>query len=517
MRRIMAGCLGLSLTWWGASVPGGEFAASRAPTAGPAATLGRPAASLGRPVAAPQTEAATPAPGVTDRHVTPVGLSLFGRPRPVLAAEPTLPPPTPVGAPGDVWGAGTNRPLGQPVMVGQPAPVGQPAEAGVPAPGLVPGGDACAAPDCCEPCWPFACVEPGPSHCWFSGEYLLWWMRDSQLPPLVTTSPFGTPREQAGVLGAPGTGVLFGDGNVKHDERSGGRFSFGFWFDECHDIGMDVNFFFLGQRTVPFLASSTGTPILARPFFNPVTDVESAELVAFPNVVSGTVKMDLASRLWGIDANLRKNICRGPCWSLDKIIGFRYLDLHESLNMVEFLSVPGLPGQSPSTIVVNDRFTARNHFYGGQVGLQWECRKGRWYLDVLGKVALGGTHQVVNIDGTTAFLPAGGTPVTQPGGLLAQRTNSGHFSRNEFSVVPEIGVKLGYQITPHLRGFIGYNFLYWTSVARPAEQIDRAVNTSQLPSIFGPGQLAGTPRPTFVFRDTDFWVQGISFGLELRY
>ena len=64
---------------------------------------------------------------------------------------------------------------------------------------------------------------------------------------------------------------------------------------------------------------------------------------------------------------------------------------------------------------------------------------------------------------------------------------------------------------------VGLGQIYWKSVARPAQQIDRAVNPSQLPSIFGPGQLVGTPRPTFVFRDTDFWAQGISFGLELRY
>ena len=166
---------------------------------------------------------------------------------------------------------------------------------------------------------------------------------------------------------------------------------------------------------------------------------------------------------------------------------------------------------------MNDSFRTRNQFYGGQVGLQYEIRKGRWYVDALGKVALGSTHQTVTIDGSTTFIPANSTAIVQPGGLLAQRTNIGHYSQNRFSVVPEVGLKLGYQLKPALRIFIGYNFLYWNNVVRPGDQIDRMVNTSQLPSIFGPGQLVGPARPNFSFRQTDFWTHGVSFGLEWRF
>jgi hypothetical protein len=360
-------------------------------------------------------------------------------------------------------------------------------------------------------------VDLPPTHCWISGEYLLWWMKGSNVPPLVTTSPTGTPFSQAGVLGAPGTTVLFGDDKVRHNERSGGRFAIGWWWDECHDVGFETNFFFLGQRGLHFLASSSGDPILARPFVDAVTGRETSELIAFPGRIAGTVRVELPTRVWGIDPNLRFNWCRGQCWSLDKIIGFRYLDLRENLDIAEFLSVPGAAGQPPSTILVNDGFGTRNQFYGGQVGLQYEVRKGRWYCDLLGKVALGGTHQQVTIDGSTTFIPANSPAIVQPGGLLAQRTNIGHHSRNMFSVVPEIGLKLGYQLKPHFRIFVGYNFLYWNNVVRPGDQIDRMVNTSQLPSIFGPGQLVGPARPNFAFRQTDFWVHGISFGLEWRF
>ena len=509
---IWTGCLGLGLAWGGGTAVGSDFAGNRSGQVPPAASLGRPVATLGRPMPVVGGNSGQVQLPRVDQEVQPVSLNLFGRPRPVerlvQGGESTLPPPKPMPA-----APGTSS-LGETPVV----PYGQP----------FPGGGSVhhSAPLCdegnCAPgtgilAWPWECCPTPPSRFWVNGEYLLWWLRDSNLPPLVTTSPVGTSRDQAGVLGQPGTTTLLGDSRMKHDERSGGRFSFGWWFDECRDWGLDGSFFFLGQRNNNFLASSAGSPILARPFVNVATGQEASELVAFPGVISGTVRVDIPSRLWGADGNLRHNLCRGQCWSLDKLIGFRYLDLHESLTVNEFLSVPGAAGQAPSIIIVNDRFSTRNQFYGGQFGLAYEVRKGKWFVDVTGKVALGATHQVVNIDGTTTFVPAGTTPVTQPGGLLAQRTNSGRFTRNEFSVVPEIGLKLGCQFTQHLRGYIGYNFLYWSNVARPGQQIDRVVNTSQIPSVFGPGQLVGPARPAFTFRDTDFWAQGITFGLELRY
>src|SRR5262245_31571922 len=64
---------------------------------------------------------------------------------------------------------------------------------------------------------------------WVRGEYLLWWLSAPKLPPLVTTSPPGTPQIDAGVLGSPGTAVLFGDSHVNGDVRSGGRVTLGGW------------------------------------------------------------------------------------------------------------------------------------------------------------------------------------------------------------------------------------------------------------------------------------------------
>jgi hypothetical protein len=82
-----------------------------------------------------------------------------------------------------------------------------------------------------------------------------------------------------------------------------------------------------------------------------------------------------------------------------------------------------------------------------------------------------------------------------------------------FAVAPEATISVGYQICENVRAYVGYNFLYISDVARPANQIDRAVNTSFLP----PPSPTLPVRPAFVFKGTDFWAQGINFGLEFRY
>jgi hypothetical protein len=320
----------------------------------------------------------------------------------------------------------------------------------------------------------------------------------------------------AGVLG-PSSAILFG-GTVENEERSGGRLSGGFWFDDEQWLGLEGSIFFLGQRSVHFTASSGGDPILARPFFNALTGREDAELVAFPGVLTGGVSVTSSSRFWGDDLNLRSRWWHGPCWHIDVLAGFRHLQLEEGLSITENLAVPaGAPMFAGSTIGVNDSFSAHNNFYGGQLGTELEFRRGRWTLDLLGKVALGATRETIQIRGATVLTTPGSLPAFAMGGLLAQPTNIGNFGRSRFAVVPEAGLKVSYQITSHLRGYVGYSLIAVSDVARPGHQIDRFVNPSQLPTVMGPGTLVGAARPLPLINGADFWAQGISFGFELIY
>ena len=68
-------------------------------------------------------------------------------------------------------------------------------------------------------------------------------------------------------------------------------------------------------------------------------------------------------------------------------------------------------------------------------------------------------------------------------------------------MVPELNLNVGYQVTDHLRAYIGYTFLYWSDVVRAGEQVPRAINPVQLLS----GPNLAPQAPLFAFKATDFW------------
>jgi hypothetical protein len=313
--------------------------------------------------------------------------------------------------------------------------------------------------------------------------------------------------------------VLVG-GAIDNAARSGGRFRVGYWCDCGQTVGLEGGYFFLGPNSAPFSVGSpgAGTAVIARPFFNAVTGAEDSQLVNVPGRLNGTVAGALDSRLQGGELNGICNVCCGCQGRVDLLAGFRYLELDEGLGIAEHITVdPGVPVTGGSTFVVNDQFGTRNRFYGGQLGLRAEARWGDFAVNASARFGLGVTQQSSDVAGSTLITQPGQAPVVRPGGLLALPTNSGHFTRDQFAFAPELGVNLAYQVTPNLRAFVGYSFLYWQHVARPGDQIDRVVNPTQLPLSGGPPQLVGAARPAQVLRDTDFWAQGFNIGVEFRY
>jgi hypothetical protein len=387
---------------------------------------------------------------------------------------------------------------------------------------------------------------------WVRGEYLLWWIKNSQIPPLITTGAAGA-TALPGVLGQSDTSVLFGGSGVDNQTREGARVSAGFWLNDSHTVGIEGGYFFLGSRAVRFDDSSTGalgSPVIARPFFDVISGIQNAQLVAFPGIARGEIHVSSSSRLQGAELNLdccsdcspcrdacanqachsaeaaKYNVCHNTCcgcgYSVCLLGGLRYLQLDEGLDSTETSHVnPSLPGGAPlfggSTITVIDQFDTHNYFYGAQVGARAEFSRGCVFVDVLAKVALGATHEVVDIQGATAITSPTGTTVVTPAGLLALESNSGHFTRDRFAVVPEVGINIGYQITKCLRASVGYTFLYWSAVARPGDQVDLGLSGTRIPTDTRFNPLAAATRPAVLLRDTDFWAQGINFSLEVRY
>ena len=385
---------------------------------------------------------------------------------------------------------------------------------------------------------------------WVSAGLLVWGLKAGNTPPLVTTDTTGG---TGGQIGQPGTATLYG-GNQNNVARLGGQFTMGAWLNACQTKGIEGSYFFLNGPSDNFSASSSGAPgslVLARPFVNAINlqqDREQISVTAFGGISGGSALVSSNSFFQGAQLNGICNLCSscptnccstGCCqtgcgqtggyqsgypsqtgYRMDMLGGFQYLSLNENLVITENLLI--LPTAPPaldpgSTKMVTDSFGTRNDFYGSQIGVRGEWYRGAWFVNGTGQMALGSTHQEVQISGSTVFTNSGGVAVTQPGGLLALPTNIGTYSRDQFTVVPQIGFNVGRQLTNHVRVYVGYTAIYWSNVVRPGDQIDPVINTTQLPTAAGPGTLVGPARPAFEFRDSDLWAHGLNAGVQFGW
>jgi hypothetical protein len=364
-----------------------------------------------------------------------------------------------------------------------------------------------------------------------SAEYLMWWTRGTQLPVLASTS--STPYN--GFLGVGDTVPVLGGDRFGQTLHTGGRFGLGWWFTEQQCRGIETRVFFLGRNGTTADVNSNQYPLLARPFYNTngdptllpaVTGIRTtpvgsfSELVARPDLAVGGVAARLENTMWGAEVNYRRNLSCYPCARLEAIAGFRYLNFKEELTVTESFARNGTATSVPTPAVagvLTDQFRVENNFYGGQVGLVGEIRRGRWALDGRASVAFGTVHQQVEINGGQLLLMPNGTTAAYTGGLLAlPGANIGTYSQSKFAVMPEVGFNVGYYVTPHLKVFVGYNFLYLSSVIRAADTIDTTIDAARVPNLFPPGiaPVPGVPHPAPQFRTTDFFAQGINFGLQ---
>lgn len=345
---------------------------------------------------------------------------------------------------------------------------------------------------------------------WMSAEHLLWWIKNGSVPPLVTAGG-------GGVIGSPGTRVLLDDLNFADDFRQGGRFALGYRFESNPPVGIEASGFFLGDPDSHVRFSSSG-PVLGRPYINAETGKPAVTLISSPGIAGGSVTIAARTSLWGSEANLSVGVVSAGRFYLTALGGFRLLSLEDEVKIDEHFSVArSVPGFGGNTVKIEDDFNADNRFYGGQVGLEAGLRFRMLTIDFRGKIGLGQMRQEININGATNVLMPGGSTTVFQGGLLALRSNIGHHQRDELGFIPELGLNVGLQLTRYLKVYVGYSFLWVDTVARAGEQMDPVVNVTQFPILSGNGRLVGPARPAFNFAGTDFWAQGINFGLQLRF
>jgi hypothetical protein len=436
---------------------------------------------------------------------TPPGAAAVAPPQtlqtpPAPAPGPSSPPP-----PGGYAGPGYLAPPYPPPPGGYP---GYPPPGGYP--GYPPPPPGYAGPGYPPP--PVFLGDPaGNPSFWIGAEALLWWTKNPQLSvPLLTTGP-ASQGANAGNLGAPGTQSL--DGPLSYGAEGGFRLYAGGWFNASHTFGMDGSLFWLGQQSAGFGAndrSGTGATVINEP----VANAPYITQVSAPGVGTGYASVDSTSRLWGGDVNLLYNAYRNNGLTVNLLGGFRYLQLNETLSIsgtsTLFTATTYTDGNGDtlasapagSNVVVYDSFHTRNEFYGGQIGASAQYLMGRLFFGGDVKLAVGATHQVVDVNGTTTVFPTNSSPVPLTGGNYAT-LQIGRYSMDRFAVAPSTQLNVGYQFTPWLRGMVGYNFLYLSSVVRPGPQIDNSFD--------------GVIHPLVPMVQAGYWAQGVNFSLQFSF
>jgi hypothetical protein len=364
---------------------------------------------------------------------------------------------------------------------------------------------------------------------WVSADYLLWWVKSGPIVPIVTTSN-NLGDAPPGALNQPGTQIVFGDRSIGYGAASGLRVGAG--IEIAPGLAIEGSYFILENRSQHFSISSDakGAPLIGIPFFNTAIGLEDALLTSNPDVNlgvwTGTATVVSVTRLQGWELNLAsQRVNRGGAFSFTALAGVRALSLDEDLSIsnqftpqidgVLTFNGAGVPAGTPLSDA--DHFRTRNSFYGGQIGGRAEWQRGPLSLNVMGKIAFGSTQEVITIDGQSTMVSPNGVPTVAQGGIFAQTSNIGRYYHNAFAVVPEVGLNLSLAITERITAKMGYSFLYWSRVARPGDQIDRNIHEALIPTHQFFGLSTPDGRPAFNVRQTDFWAQGINFGLEYRY
>ncbi|HEX3146867.1 MAG TPA: BBP7 family outer membrane beta-barrel protein [Gemmataceae bacterium] len=359
-------------------------------------------------------------------------------------------------------------------------------------------------------------VAVDPSCYWVSAEYMALRFKKDTVPPLVTTGPASFP---VGFLGNPGTRVLFA-GELDQNTLSGVLLRGGMWMDACHTWGLEVSGFCIPEQNNSRGFNSNQFPVLARPFRDVNPGGPNSEFLAFPGLSTGAITIENKTELCGATIAARCPFWSGCCWRVDGVAGLGCLDLKEEVTIVETpRGTPNNPfvGGANTQFIATDAFKTQNKFCGAFAGLEASYNYGCWTIGALANVGIGCNHQSIDINGNQIAIPATGRPSTTAGGLLAvPGRNIGRFTKNECSVVSQVGLNLGYQCTEHIQIFGGYTCLYWTNVIRPGEQIDPVLDINRIPN-FSRGVAATSNRPVAPFNQQNFWAQGVSLGVRFSW
>jgi hypothetical protein len=424
-----------------------------------------------------------------------------------------------------IWTTGTALAADPPADVAKPTlPAVQPLQTVIP---LVPSTDAgpTSPPDVAAP--PVVTSpQPPPVADSFrvfgSADYVVGWMRHNPAPPLVQTLPADLANFQAngGKLPPGQTTTIFGSRGIDQGTFDGFRADAGMYLDRCGQWGIDASYLEYAQKSESFSIVSLGAPVIGRYYFDPAGAQNVFLRYTSPDGLStGYIAANAPAQFYTYDANIR---AEGPSVLSDRVdylLGYRYLNLKDSISIDSAASVRADANSPPFNITSHESFFARNEFWGAQTGFDTYYRWGCFTVQFTGKIAFGEVRERVLIDGVLTT-QAGNNPVQvfpNESILLVQPSNAGFHQRTRFAVLPEGLIKLGYQITPHIRFDFGYDALVVSNVQRSGTSIDQNVNP-QLTRLLAAQTPSTIGRPFFDYNSSDvWWAQALTIGLAVAY
>ncbi|MDY3552309.1 BBP7 family outer membrane beta-barrel protein [Gemmata sp. JC717] len=342
---------------------------------------------------------------------------------------------------------------------------------------------------------------------WASGDYVLAWYTPIRTPPLIQAVPAALANQSTG----NGAVTLFPENNrINFGAFSGIRASVGANFDK---FGVEVGGFVLERQGESSSFFNNGNPVaLGQGYISAGSGLPTTLFASLPGQYSGGVSAAAQSRLWGVDGNIRRAWYTFLFDTTDVLVGFKYLDLHESLTVYS-------PSVFPGGGVISSRDSVRtsNRFYGGYVGINSRLGNDRGFgLDLTSKSGLGGVAQRAELVGSNSFIPAGGAADIEPAGLYARGLNAGTFTRGKVAYTQDLELKLTYNFNPWFQVSFGYSLMYMSSAIRPGGAIDAVVNDSNVRFVAQPTPST-LARPAFAWRADGLTVNALTFGARLQY
>jgi len=387
-------------------------------------------------------------------------------------------------------------------------------------------------------------------------DYLFWTVKKSPLPePLLTIASLSDPLP--GALGQPGTKRLLGNRKIDMGWQNGFLIGLGAWIEKGRWMGFESNFFLLPRKSQKQSVHTSGEPgslNIAVPIFDVtglwgLNGVPGEAIFILPGPLfgpgfEGRFSLKISSRLQGVELNAIINFANLSTISFDFLGGFRWLQLRESLSFAG--QTAALPNSSIAEGFYNfrDGLLTNNNFFGAQIGLKACYSREKFGLMSFAKVAAGPMNQNIRIRGTSRTSDGNLFYSTKntanrflSGGIFAQPTNHGLQRQSCFAAAFEAGTKLFFRLTESFEIGLGYNFLGVTSIARPGDQIDRKINPTRtalaeasresvgigptVPVLFGSSAAAplpfGSKRPKVKRCLSNFWVQGLTISLDLKF